>query len=210
VILFRVNIMNNKFHSLNGQSGFSLVELLVVIVIIAVVASLAFFRMGKANTQFQRQNVARELKVVLERARFDSVKRNAEGAGPATVIVRSTSYTLNTDSDRNGAYETLTTDFAAQNIAISGFSSMTLPVTITFDKRGEAEAVDSSDAVVNPQFYVCNSTCSVTPTVTDADLVMVTRTGTVSLVTPEIGPPVFGNANITNTTVYTGSSVRLP
>ena len=63
----------------SGQAGISLVELLVVIVIIAIVASVALMRRGSANEQFQRQNASRELKTAFERARFDSVKRRADG-----------------------------------------------------------------------------------------------------------------------------------
>ena len=79
--------MGIKVHNFKAQGGFSFVELLIVVAIIAVVSTLAFFRMGTANTQFQRQNVARELKVAFERARFDSVRRHAENAGPASVMV---------------------------------------------------------------------------------------------------------------------------
>src|SRR5436190_10155660 len=129
--------MKPKFHKLNDQSGVSLAETLIVVAIISIVASLAYFKMGTANTQFQRQNVARELKVAFERARFDSVKRRAGGAGPSHVTVDATSYTLNIDSNNDGTYETLVTNFTAQNITIAGYTSMTLPVTVTFDKRGE-------------------------------------------------------------------------
>src|SRR5690606_12428047 len=79
-------------HSLDA--GFSFVELMVVIVIIVIVATLALMQRGSANEQFQRQNVARELKVALERARFDSVKRRA--LPPAKVEVRPDRFILTT------------------------------------------------------------------------------------------------------------------
>ena len=60
-----------------SQAGVTIVELLVVCVIIAIIAGFALMQRGGANEQFQRQNVARELKFALERARFDSVKRRA-------------------------------------------------------------------------------------------------------------------------------------
>lgn len=198
------------------QHGVSLIETLVVVSIITVVASLALMQRGSANEQLQRQNVAGELKVAFERARFDSVKRRAEGATPgsflpATVIVDTGSYTLNTDSDRNGTYETLVTNFATQNITIAGYAAMTLPVTITFNQRGEPSAVDGG-GTVTPQFYVCNGTCPGTPTTADANVVLITATGTVNLLPGNATPPTFANANVTSITPTTGISntVSLP
>jgi prepilin-type N-terminal cleavage/methylation domain-containing protein len=206
--------MKNKLHNINDdQMGFSFIELLIVIAIIAVVASLAFMKMGTANTQFQRQNVARELKVAFERARFDSVKRHAEGPNPAgtpmpaTVVVDTNSYTLNTDSNRDGTYETLVTDFAAQNITIAGYAAMTLPITVSFDMRGEV----TTTGVVNPQFLVCNVSCSA-PTSSNANLLLVTLTGTVNLLGGGETPPTFGSANVSVVSNTSGISnvVRLP
>jgi prepilin-type N-terminal cleavage/methylation domain-containing protein len=210
--------MEIKLNNQDGQSGVSLVETLIVIVIIVVIASLAFMRMGTANTHFQRQNVTRELKVAFERARFDAVKRHGDGptaAGtpmPAFVIVNANSYTLNTDTNRDGTYETITTDLSALNITISRFFGEGLPVTVNFDKRGEVSALDPEGSEIDTRFYICEGTCSVAPAPTsvEADLILVTRTGTVTLLNPDIGLPVFGNANVTNPTAYISNTVRLP
>ena len=53
-----------------NEAGFSLVEMIVVLVIIGIISTFAFMQRGSANEQFKRQNVARELKVAFERARF--------------------------------------------------------------------------------------------------------------------------------------------
>ena len=200
--------MKINLHKLNEQRGASMIEILVVLVIIAIAATLALMRMGTANTQFQRQNVARELKVAFERARFDSVKRHAGGAGPSNVTVCATSYILKTDSNNDGTYETLVTNFAAQNITIAGYTSMTLPVTVTFDKRGEVTATGG----VNPQFLVCNGACPTPPTVDTADLVLVTPTGTVNLLAGNATPPTFISPGIANVSTTAGISnmVSLP
>src|SRR5436190_19131342 len=100
--------MKPKFHKLNDQSGVSLAETLIVVAIISIVASLAYFKMGTANVQFKRQNVARELKVAFERARFDSVKRHA-APGAASVTVTPTSYTLHTYNAAGVASDQVTT-----------------------------------------------------------------------------------------------------
>ena len=197
-------------HRISGQQGVSLIEILVVITIISIVAALAFMQMGPANTQFQRQNVARELKVAFERARFDSVKRRAgNGVTPANVVVNANSYMLNTDSNNDGTYETVTTNLA-QNITIAGYTTMTLPVTVTFNARGEASAADINGAV-NPQFVVCNGNCSSRGT-DNTNIVLVTPTGTVNLLAGNATPPTFANANVTSVSTTTGISntVSLP
>lgn len=196
------------------ELGVSLVETLVVVIIISIVAAIALMQRGSANEQFQRQNVARELKVAFERARFDSVKRHAEGAGPATVVVNTGSYTLTTDLNQDGTFqtaETVTTDLTGPNITIAGYMSMTLPVTVTFNKRGEAAAADGN-GLVNPQFYVCNGTCPQTPSASNANIVLVTPTGTVNLLAGNATPPTFANANVTSVPTGTGISntVSLP
>lgn len=204
--------MKNRFHRNSGQNGFSLPEMLVVIAIIAVVATLALMQMGTADTQFKRQNVARELKVAFERARFDSVKRHASGPNPAgtpmpaTVIVDTNSYTLNTDSDRDGTYETLVTNVATQNVAIAGYGATTVPVTVIFDKRGEVTTTGGE-----PQFLVCNVDC-LSPTSANANLVLVTKTGTVNLLGGNATPPSFTSPSVTSVSNTAGISnmVTLP
>ena len=202
--------------SWSDERGLSAVEMIVVFAIIGVIASLAMMgSTGGANKQFQRQNVARELKVAFERARFDSVKRHAEGAGPATVIVNASTYTLKTDLNQNGVFESsesVVSNFAGQDVTIAGYVSLSLPVTVSFNKRGEATAVDSTNATVAPQFLVCNGTCAQTPTASDANIVLVTPTGTVNLLAGNATVPTFANPNVTNVSTTTGISntVSLP
>ena len=57
------------------QAGVSLIEVLIVLVIVAVLVTIAIAQFSRPKEVFQRQNIAREFKVALERARFDSVKR---------------------------------------------------------------------------------------------------------------------------------------
>src|SRR4051812_28364446 len=128
--------MRCRYHKLSDQSGVSVPETLIVVVIISIISAIAVMQFGNsaggANQQFKRQNVARELKVAFERARFDSVKRHAEGAGPATVIVDTNSYTLKTDANQDGTFQTgesVVTNFSAQNVTIASYGAP--PVAIT-------------------------------------------------------------------------------
>src|SRR4029079_12806544 len=90
--------MTRGYPHTTDESGVTLIELLVVIVIIVIVCAIALMQRGSADAQFKRQNVARELKVAFERARFDSVKRRAQASPEArvTVVVDTSSYALTT------------------------------------------------------------------------------------------------------------------
>lgn len=206
--------MKAKYSHSNDQSGVTLIELLVVIVIIAIVASIALMQRGSANEQFKRQNVARELKVAFERARFDSVKRRAQSSpeARATVVVDTNSYALTTytvDSAGTSTASTQTTDTSGQNVVIQGNNSITLPYTIYYNQRGEA--VDVSGNTISPSFYVCNATCS-SPSTSTANLIIVTPTGTVNLLSGGSSAPNFNAPTITSSsnTNTINNTARLP
>src|SRR5689334_13162247 len=87
-----------------SQRGVSLVEILVVLVIVGVLVTLAIAQFGRSKENIDRQTLAKEFKVALERSRFDSVKRR-----PATCddmsrveILSATSFRYITDLDQNG------------------------------------------------------------------------------------------------------------
>jgi Tfp pilus assembly protein FimT len=214
----------------SSEAGLSIVEMLIVMVIISVIGGIAVMQFRAPDAQLKRQNVARELKVALERAKFDSVKRRAQSDltpesaysarddNRARVIITATSYTLATDNDRNGyiantdgtieAGDAAVADFSGQNIVIAG-SGIALPVTVFFDQRGEATAVSSSGT--SPVFYICNVNCDA-PSNSNANLLLVTPTGTVNLLGGGASPPSFAAANVTTVPTSTGLSntVALP
>lgn len=175
------------------QKGSTIVEMLVVVLIIAIVSTIALLQYTAPRQQFSRQNVSRELKVFLERARFDSVKRRADSASAqARVVINATSYTLSTDKNGNGTIDSgdaIGRSFSGTNIAITG-TGMVFPVTVYFDQRGEVQAIDGASAVVNPVFRICLGNCS-TPTNGNSDLLIVTPTGTVNLLGGSANPPAF-------------------
>ena len=93
----------------------------IVLVIASILVTLAVSRFAGATANLHRQNVAREFKVSLERARFDSVKRRAsQSSAMASVsVINETSYSVTTDLDQDGAIdagETQLTDWR-QSIA---------------------------------------------------------------------------------------------
>ena len=179
-----------------NQKGVTLVELLAVISIIVIVSTIAFMSFGSSKKQLSRQNVARELKVAFERARFDSVKRRAQSGNQASVVVEGNSFTLKTDVDQNGTIEAgeerVNTSWNSDISILSQNGSASTPTTtVEFNKRGET--VTTGTAV----FLVCNGVCS-TPTASNSNLVLVTATGTVNILPGGTTTPTFAAPSVTS------------
>jgi Tfp pilus assembly protein FimT len=191
-------MINKEFGS---QSGKSLVEIFIVLTIIAVLVSFAVARFGNSRTFFQRQNIAREFKVNLERARFDSIKRRAEGAGNLSrvSITSATSFTVTTDLNQNGTLETAETrqiDFSNRDgIKFVGASSY--PVTMSFDRHGHVTTVNSLNTPVTPSFTICDADCTAdTAGETNSNIITISQTGTVSMTEGGYTQPTFQSPNV--------------
>src|SRR5688500_12678696 len=128
--------MNSREYS---SQGASLIEVLIVLVVVAILATFAILALGNSASNLERQNIAKEFKIALERARFDSVKRRPSSCQEqARVEISSpTSFSVITDQDQDGVLnlssETKTTNFAGRgdtNIVDPDLSST---VVLRFD-----------------------------------------------------------------------------
>jgi prepilin-type N-terminal cleavage/methylation domain-containing protein len=171
------------------ERGFSLVELLVVVIIVVLIATFAMMSGATANKLLEMQNGSRELKVAFERARFDSVKRRADGSELANVELRSDRFILTTYV---GGTPNVQTTMLPQGVSIEHYLSATLPMTIYFNWRGE-----TSGGV--PQFRVLESQTS------QSEIVLVTATGTVNLLPGASSIPSFSNPSLSGGTSNTAS-----
>ena len=183
-----------------GQRGVTVVELLVVIIVISVILGFALMQRGGANEQLQRHNVAQELKSAFERARFNSVKRRAGSGQEALVTLTPNSFTLRTyNNDVNGiGVQAETTTTLPTGVIIALYDGTTLTTRdVSFNMRGETAASPA------PQFLVCNLSCSNRTNAT-ANIVLVTPTGTVNLLSGSSSLPVFGTPTITDVPTSTG------
>ncbi len=197
--------MKQKDNKFINQKGVTLVELIVVILLIVILSTIAIMNMSSSKIQFQRQTVARELKVAFERARFDSVKRRAASGQQANVVVAGNSFTLKTDLDQDGIVET-TEDRVNSSwnpgIAIRDTSGNPLSsnVTVAFNNRGETVTTGGTAT-----FLVCNGACT-TPSASNSNLVVVTATGTVNILSGGATIPTFATPSVT--AVNTNANIR--
>lgn len=187
---------------LDPQSGISIIEILIVVVVIAILSTVAIMQLGRSKTDLQRQRIAREFKVYLERARFDSVKRRADVREINTVkysdmsrviLTSATSFTAVTDLNQNGtvlnadgtleAGDKHLVDFTQRSDTKIVVSDETLinkyPITILFNRRGHITATDKFNNPVDPVFTICSHNCSGTSP--EATVISVSTTGTVAV-----------------------------
>ena len=187
----------------NPQGGFSLIEIFIVLVIIAIVTTFALLTFGSAKVDLHRQAVAREFKIYLERARFDSVKRRAEDPNRAALILNNaTSFTVQLDFNEDGelqANETRTVDFTERsNTQILVTDTLNYPVTISFDRRGHATTIDNLGDEITPVFTICSNCSTSSP---DRSVISLSTTGTVSVTVEEPDPSTLPTPAVTNSNV---------
>lgn len=196
-----------------SQSGKSIIELLVVLVTAGVLITMAVSQAGNAKNNLQRQNLAREFKVHLERARFDAVKRRAEATDEMSkiTITSATSYKVKTDLSQDGvltAAEEQTVSFGNRSSVKIVGTNLVFPVTIRFDYLGHIYALNGNNTAITPTFTFCEgAACTAsTANVTNSNIIAVSKTGTVAMLNGGETVPTYGNPTVTN--VGTSSEIN--
>jgi type II secretory pathway pseudopilin PulG len=201
-----------KEKKLAPQSGISIIEVLIVVTVIAILTTVAIMQLGRSKIDFQRQRIAREFKVYLERARFDSVKRRAATTSEMSRVIlnSATSFTIVSDFNQNGTIlksdGTLETsdrrviDFTNRSDAqIVVSTTLNYPVTILYNQRGHITTTDGLNNPIAPVFTICSANCSGTSQ--EATVISVSTTGTVAVLksgeTPGVLPTPSAISNAT-------------
>jgi Tfp pilus assembly protein FimT len=190
----------------SSQSGISIIETLTILTVLAILVTFAVAQFGNSKNSFQRQNIARELKVSLERARFDSVKRRATTTTDLSDLSRvtindATSFTVATDLNQDGTLgtnETRKVSFPTQDGIRLIAASTNFPINIYFDRRGQITAQDSTKTSIAPIFTICTNCTAQTASASNAHIISVSATGTVSMTSGGVTQPTFANPTVTN------------
>jgi Tfp pilus assembly protein FimT len=193
-----------------SQKGISIIELLIVLTVTAILVTFALTSFTTSKSNITRQNFARELKVSLERARSDSIKRRATDANSMALVKidSATSFSVATDLNQNqiiDSSEIKQTNLAGSGVKIVG-SSLVFPVTIKFDRRGFMTATNGSGTDITVNLTVCESCTASTANSKNSNIISVSPTGTVLMLDGGKTPPVFQNPVVT--TVSSGSQIN--
>jgi prepilin-type N-terminal cleavage/methylation domain-containing protein len=205
-----------KLHPTDNQRGFSLIELLIVLVIIGVVITFAVIALGNSTANLQRQSIAKEFKVALERARFDSVKRRPVNCADMSrvEITSATSFRVLTDSNQNGTLqpgaETRVVEFGNRSsVRIVDDPAPTFPIIIRFDQRGNTSSGPcGSEVVAETPTTFCQLPCA-SPDGSNSSVIYVSPTGTVAMLAGGTSAPAFSNPTIANVATGTGINEHL-
>jgi hypothetical protein len=196
-----------KQKSFNSQSGASIIEILIVLCLALIISTVALLQLQTSKTDVERQRIAREFKIYLERARFDSVKRRAVDVNDMSRITlnSSSAFTAAYDLNENGKLDTTDVrqvDFSQRSstqIIVS--NTLNYPVTILFDQRGQIIAKDGLNNDVIPVFTICSKNCTATSQSNeDLTVLSVSSTGTVAVLRGGQTPSTLPTPAITNST----------
>ncbi|HKP69477.1 MAG TPA: type II secretion system protein [Pyrinomonadaceae bacterium] len=202
---------NRRFAS---EDGYSLIEIVLVMVIMAIMTTFAILALGSSTQNLDRQNITKEFKVSLERARFDSVRRRAsECTDMARVeITSATTYNIVTDVNQNGAIDSddyRPVDFGSRSLVQMVDDPVpTYPVIIRFDERGNASSgTCGAETPVDSPTVFCEIPCTAdTATALNSNIVFVSPTGTAAMLTGGETIPTF--ADPTTTSVDSASQIN--
>ena len=115
----------------NGQTGASVIDMMIALTIVGIVVSVAVVNLSAAREGMRLATSAQVLRAYLDKARLAAIRCHCS----TTVTISSTGSYAVTGPLKSATSETV--NFPLQpNV---NFSGLTLPTTITFDWRGRAD-----------------------------------------------------------------------
>jgi len=189
----------------NANGGFTVIEMLIVLAILSIIVTFAILALGNSSAIIERQTVAKQFKVALERARFDSVKRRPTTCEDMSrvEITAATSFRYLTDLDQNGSLNTASeyrvVDFSrSSNVEVFEDPAPTFPIIIRFNQRGETTSGDcGAEVTARTPTVFCQLGCA-TPGPANASSVYVSPSGTVALLVGGQTIPTFTEPSVTD------------
>jgi hypothetical protein len=166
--------------------------MLIVVTIVMVVGTFALMVIGDSQAHLDRQGIAREFKISLERARYDSVKRNVSKCEDMSrvEIKSATVFTLLTDQNGDGILnadsESRTVDFGdPRGVEIAFLPGTSFPITIRFDRKGNSSSGPCSSATpaTTPTTFCTLPCTAASANKENSTIVYVSPTGTTAYLT---------------------------
>ena len=187
----------------SSESGKSIIELVIVLIVAVILATFAVAQLGNSQNNFKRQNIARELKVYLERARFDSVKRRpfSENEMSRIIVENASSFTVRTDLNQNGAIDASDIrqiDFSHTTTRIVG-DGLVFPMTVSFNRFGQIVVRNGAGIQISPPpLILCDNCSATTANVENSNTILISATGTVAMLPGKQVQTIVQNPNVTS------------
>src|SRR6185503_7426548 len=105
-----MNYSASKTRPSRGESGFSLLQVMITVTVVTIITGFAIIRVGSARDTARLQNSVSILAGTLEKARIDAIRRHDTSS---VVFTSPTTYSVTMDFSGNGTKTTRT--FSLEN-----------------------------------------------------------------------------------------------
>lgn len=195
----RAGNLSNEGRALEGESGFSMLQMVVAIAIISIVASFGFIAIKRSQSDLALQGSIRQFSGYLEKGRVEAVRRHVASATTIVTILNNSSYTVTLDSNYDGTLAASETRTITLPTGVTfNSANITYPATIAFDSRGRS----SSTGVTGSTITMSNTNGTTTG-------LTMTGGGDLTLDTTVTGPAASTSLAPLNTTVTTSANVKV-
>ena len=130
-----------------GERGFSAIQLLVVVAIIAIISVMATVSISKAQQQMRRENVIREFKGYLEKARLDSIRRHATSTQSDGTSVTPLFTIVNTVND--GSSSTVLNLTSMGDASVGTAANVTTPTRTNINASSNVKSETNTNSSYN-------------------------------------------------------------
>ena len=165
------------------DAGYSFIDLIIVLLVVGILVTIAIPQLNKTNSALIRQNIAREFKTYLDRARFDSIKRHAQSSNQmaGVTINNANSFSLLSDFNSDGMLqpgEIRNFIFGEKDGIQIIDKDLVFPVRIAFNYRGQVSVFDGNNKEITPNFTFCEKNCSSqNPNSTNSTTILISKAG---------------------------------
>ena len=187
--------LSNLKHVRRGESGFTILQMVITIAIVVVVISFGVIAVKRAQNDMALSGALRQFSGYLEKGRVEAVRRHTS----VTVITidSDSSYTVTLDSNYDGTLSASETrSITLPTGATFSTTNITFPATVTYTAQGRSSFTN-----------ITGSTITISNTYGTTTSLTMTGGGDVTLDSTVTGPAASTNL-VPTTTVSNTSNIK--
>lgn len=179
-----------------GESGFSLLQLVVAIAVVSVVTSVGVIGIKRAQTHMALSGSIREFSSYLEKGRIEAVRRHTSVT--AITINSASSYTVTLDTNYDGSVTGSEVKAVTLPTGVTfNTANITFPATITYDYKGRSTSTN-----------ITGSTLTMSNTYGMTTNLTMTGGGDVTLDSTVTGPATSTNLTPAGGNINTSANIK--